>query len=58
MQMLGRAGRNGCSARGHLLYTSRQMENTKDVSLKLFSVSGSKENCHRREMLTVLGSNE
>ena len=56
--MFGRAGRNGCSARAHLLYTNRQAKQMKDVSLQCFASEGSNENCRRKAMLTSLGSRE
>lgn len=57
-QMYGRAGRNGCLARAHLLYTARQARQLKDTSLKCFASEASNENCRRKEMLISLGSSE
>ena len=56
LQMFGRAGRNGCSARAHLLYTSTQMKHTSS-SLSFLCLQ-SKENCRRLGLLRALGSNE
>ena len=56
LQMFGRAGRNGCSARAHLLYTSTEM---KQISNPLsFLCTENKENCRRLGLLRALGSNE
>ena len=57
-QMFGRAGRNGCLARAHLLYTTRQARLLRDPSLKCFASEGSNENCRRKEMLMSLDSSE
>ena len=56
--MFGRAGRNGCLARAHLLYTNTQARLLKDPSLTCFASEGSNENCRRKKMLTSLGSSE
>ena len=56
--MFGRAGRNGCLARAHLLYTIRQAGLLRDISLKCLASEGSHENCRRKEMLKSLGSSE
>ena len=51
--MFGRAGRNGGSARAHLIYKAKQ---SKDKGMELFCEA--KENCRRAEMLKYLGSSE
>ena len=56
--MFCRAGRNGCIARAHLLYTTRQARLLRDPSLTCFASQGNKENCRRKEMLMLLGSSE
>ena len=58
MQMLGRAGRDDCPARAHLLYTTQRTKHISDTSLKIFTCEGSQENCRRKEMLLSLGSRE
>ena len=58
VQMFGRAGRDGCQARAHLLYTTRQTKRVSDPSLKSFTCEGNQENCRRKEMLVALGSKE
>ena len=58
VQMFGRAGRDGCQARAHLLYTTRQTKHVSDPSLKSFTCEGNQENCRCKEMLVALGSKE
>lgn len=52
--MIGRAGRNGCPARAHILSTVRK---TKDPMLMALTASD-KEYCRRRTILQGLGSPE
>ena len=54
--MFGRAGRNGYSARAHLLHTNTQMKHISD-SWPFLSV-GNKENCFRLGLLRALSSKE
>ena len=54
--MFGRAGRNGCSARGHLLHTAMKRKQPVDPNLECFYQG--KENCRRAGMLKNLGSSE
>ena len=56
--MFGRAGRNGCSARGHLFFTNKQSRQVTDSSLHCFASEASRENCRRQNMLKYLGSAE
>ena len=58
LQMFGRAGRNGCPARSHLLCSSRHAEKVTDQSLRCFASLGGSENRRRRHMLRFLGSSE
>ena len=52
--MIGRAGRNGCPARAHILCTTRK---TKDPLLTALTAN-EKENCRRRSIMRGLGSSE
>ena len=54
--MFGRAGRNGCPARAHLLYTCTQKPSVEEVHLKSFACGT--ENCRRKELIASLGSEE
>ena len=55
VQMIGRAGRNGCPSRAHLLFKANDM-NSVDVRLK--SVCTDKENCRRSTILSGVGNND
>ena len=52
--MFGRAGRNGCSSRAHLFYSTRQ----KSVNAEVKTFACSKENCLREQLISAIGSRE
>ena len=53
-QLLGRAGRNGSTARGHLLFNPKSLQRTKDQSLQIYC--SDKENCKRSILLASVGN--
>ena len=53
MQLCGRAGRSGCQARAHLLYTTKKIS---DVVLQQYCASNNTENCLRDILLKGLDS--
>lgn len=56
IQMFGRAGRNGCNSRAHLVYTNEQLKGVKDPFLSRYCTD--QENCLRAILLEGIGSKE